>query len=179
MKRPVLPLFVGTLALLTTSGCATTASPRSVTATLAAERGAPVALVTSLQRGRRLALADIETLASLQVPDDTTLDYLRQNGAAYELTLAQIDQMRDMGVSPRVIDYLLATPARAARTMRAGGTGGAGPRRRGARLGGPDTRSAASARPTTTGALKPTAGPGDGRESGGPGPPSATAGSCG
>ena len=116
MKRPVLPLFVGTLALLTTSGCATTASPRSVTATLAAERGAPVALVTSLQRGRRLALADIETLASLQVPDDTTLDYLRQNGAAYELTLAQIDQMRDMGVSPRVIDYLLATPARAART---------------------------------------------------------------
>lgn len=106
------------LSLVTLSGCATAASPRSLTATLAAERGAPAALVNTLLRGGRLTLADIERLAILKVPDDTTLAYLRRNGAAYELTLAQIDQMRDAGVSVHVIDYLLASPARVARTVR-------------------------------------------------------------
>ncbi|MBL9219397.1 MAG: hypothetical protein JNG82_12965 [Opitutaceae bacterium] len=112
-----LPLFLA-LGFAALSGCATAASPRSLTATLAAERGAPAALVNTLQRGGRLTLADIETLAILKVPDDTTLAYLRQNGAAYELTLAQIDQMRNAGVSVRVIDYLLASPARVVRTVR-------------------------------------------------------------
>lgn len=103
---------------VTLGGCATAASPRSLTATMAAERGAPAALVKTLQRGERLTLADIERLAILKVPDDTTLAYLRRNGAAYDLTLAQIDQMRDAGVSVRIIDYLLASPARVARTVR-------------------------------------------------------------
>ncbi len=118
MKYPLLTLLVCTVALLTTSGCATATSPRSTAATLAAEHGAPVSLVTTLQHGGRLALADIERLAILKVPDDTTLAYLRSNGAAYELTLAQIDQMRSAGVSVRVIDYLLASPARVARNLR-------------------------------------------------------------
>lgn len=115
MKRPLLTLLACTVALLTTSGCVTAASPRSLAASLATERGAPPALVSTLQRGGRLALADIERLARLQVPDDTTLAYLRYTDAAYELTLAQIDQMRAAGVSVRVIDYLLATPARTVR----------------------------------------------------------------
>lgn len=118
MKRPLLTLLVCTVALLTTSGCATATSSRSIAATIAAQHGAPPSLVTTLQRGGRLALADIERLANLKVPDDTTVAYLRQTGAAYELTLAQIDQMRASGVSARVIDYLLATPARIARTNR-------------------------------------------------------------
>ena len=117
MKRPLLTLFVCTVVLLTTGGCATAASSRSTAASSAAERGAPAALVTTLQRGGRLSLADIERLASLQVPDDTTIAYLRQSGAAYELTLAQIDEMRSVGVSARVIDYMLASPARVARTV--------------------------------------------------------------
>lgn len=112
MNRTLLTLLVCTVALLTTSGCATATSSRSTAATIAAEHGAPPSLVTTLQRGGRLALADIERLANLGVPDDTTLAYLRQTGATYELTLAQIDQMRGSGVSVRVIDYLLATPAR-------------------------------------------------------------------
>lgn len=85
---------------------------------MAAERGAPASLVNTLERGNRLTLADIERLAILKVPDDTTLAYLRRNGAAYELTLAQIDQMRSAGVSVRVIDYLLASPTRVARNVR-------------------------------------------------------------
>jgi len=112
MKHPLLTIIACAVALLTTSGCATAISSRSTVATLAAEHGAPASLVTTLQRGGRLALVDIERLASLKVPDEPTIAYLRQTGATYELTLAQIDQMRASGVSVRVIDYLLSTPAR-------------------------------------------------------------------
>lgn len=75
MKYSVLKLFVGAITLLMASGCATAASSNSATAILAAEHGAPAALVTTLQRGERLVLADIEMLATLQVLDDTTLVY--------------------------------------------------------------------------------------------------------
>ncbi len=109
-------LLVAAVALLLTAGCATTSSTRTTTATVAAERGAPPALVSALQRGARLSLADIETLSALKTPDVTTLAYLRQSGASYKLTLTQIDQMRGAGVSPVVIDHLLSTPARVSRT---------------------------------------------------------------
>ena len=115
MKPPLLTLLACAVALSTTGGCATATSSRSAAATIAAAHGAPASLVTTLRHGGRLALVDIETLASLKVPEETTLAYLRQTGAAYELTLAQIDQMRTSGVSTRVIDYLLATPARTVR----------------------------------------------------------------
>lgn len=118
MKNPRLTILVCAVAVLTTSACATATSSRSTAATLAAEHGAPASLVTTLQRGGRLALADIERLASLKFPDEATIAYLLQTGAAYELTLAQIDEMRTSGVSVRVIDYLLASPARVARTGR-------------------------------------------------------------
>ncbi len=111
-----LPLLLA-LSLAALSGCASATSPRSHAASLAAERGAPAPLVNTLQRGGRLTLSDIERLAILKVPDDTTLACLRRSGATYELTLAQIDQMRNAGVSVRVIDYLLASPARVARTV--------------------------------------------------------------
>lgn len=115
MKTRVSLLLALSLAAL--SGCATASSPGSIAATVAAEHSAPAALIATLQRGGRLTLADIERLASLQVPDDTTLAHLRRTGAAYEMTLAQIDQMRSTGVSTRVIDYLLATPTLAARAI--------------------------------------------------------------
>lgn len=114
MKTKLIPLLALSLAAL--SGCATAAQRQAaVTASLS---GAPAALVGKMQRGDRLALADLETLARHRVPDDTVLAYLRETGATYELTTAQIDQLRDAGVTVRVIDYLLATPTRVARRDR-------------------------------------------------------------
>lgn len=110
MKPIKLTLLACLVALLSTTGCATPAS-RTSAATVVADHGAPESLVTTIRRGGRLTLADIENLAVLKVPDQTTIAYLRETGSRYELTLAQIDQMRASGVSPKVIDYLLATPA--------------------------------------------------------------------
>ncbi len=52
MKTILLLLLASGLAAL--SGCATAASPVSFAATVAAEHGAPAALVATLQRGGRL-----------------------------------------------------------------------------------------------------------------------------
>ena len=132
MKRSLVFFFVATLAVLTTGGCATTASrPRSTAAALAAERGAPAPLVSTLQRGGRLSLADIEHLASLKIPDNVTLAYLRGSRAIYQLTTTQISQMREAQVSDRVIDYLLTTPNQVAGRSRGYYGYGGGVRMRG------------------------------------------------
>ncbi len=116
MKRSLVTLLFVAVVLVATSGCATTASTRTRTtaATLANERGASAALVADLQRGERLSLANIEELAVLKVPDDATLAYLRNTEATYQLTTGQVVRLREVGVSDRVIDYLLATPNRVA-----------------------------------------------------------------
>lgn len=110
-----LPLLFA-LGLVALSGCASAARQQAVQT--ASRLGAPLPLVTRMERGARLTLADLETLARHQVPDTEVLAYLRQTGAAYELTTAQIDQMRAAGVSVKVIDYLLATPRQVARRYR-------------------------------------------------------------
>lgn len=103
-----------TLALSTAAlgGCASVAQQRA--AQEATRLGTPGELVRKMEQGDRLALTDLETLARQRVPDETVLAYLRQSGARYELTTAQIDRMRTAGVSVRVIDYLLSAPSRVA-----------------------------------------------------------------
>lgn len=115
MKRSLVTLLLAAALLVTAGGCATrTSRARSTTATLAAEHGASATLVANLQRGTRLSLANIEELAVLKVPDDATVAYLRDTGTSYQLTTGQVVLLREVGVSDRVIDYLLATPNRVA-----------------------------------------------------------------
>lgn len=106
----VLIVVMGASAL---GGCASTAQQKI--AQEATQLGAPLRLTDKLSRGDRLTLADIETMSRHSIPDDDILAYLRQSDARYELTTAQIDQMRASGVSDRIIDYLLSTPSRTAR----------------------------------------------------------------
>jgi|CXWL01.1.fsa_nt_gi uncharacterized protein YceK len=122
MKNTILLI----LALSTTAlgGCASVAQQR--VAQEATRLGTPDELVRKMERGARLALTDLETLARQHVPDEPVLAYLRQSGASYELTTVQIDQMRTAGVSVGVIDYLLSTPTRVAYRYRSYYGGGWG-----------------------------------------------------
>lgn len=114
MKTKIL-LFLA-LSLSALSGCASAAWHQAAEA--ASRSGTPADLVRRMERGDRLALADIETLARNQVPDDTVLVYLRKTPSVYKLTTAQIDQLRASSVSDRIIDYLLSTPSQVARRTR-------------------------------------------------------------
>jgi len=104
------------------SGCASQAQRQ--TAATATRYGAPPEVVRKMERGDRLALADLGLLAQSHMPDDDVLAYMRHTNAAYWLKTAEIDQLRAQGVSDRIIDYLLTTPTRVVRSFRGYTRGG-------------------------------------------------------
>lgn len=106
-------ILIAVLGAVCLGGCASTTQHKL--AQEATRLGAPARLTDKLNRGGRLTLADIEAMTRQAVPEADILSYLRQSDARYELTTAQIDQMRASGVSDRVIDYLLSTPSQSAR----------------------------------------------------------------
>jgi hypothetical protein len=118
------PSLLFALGLAALSGCASAARQHAVQTAI--QLGTPTELVSKMERGDRLTLTDLETLARHQIPDAEMLAYLRQTDAAYELTMAQIDRMRAAGVSVKVIDYLLATPRQGIRRYRGYYGGGFG-----------------------------------------------------
>ena len=101
------PLAVAAMAIAL-MGCATTSARSRADATLAMQHGASPALTEKLSRNQILTLPEIVALKSL--PDDVLIRHLQATGAIYTLTLAQVDQLREAGVSRQVIDYLLSTP---------------------------------------------------------------------
>lgn len=116
MKMRILLTFAVIASAMAFSGCTTAARQQAVET--ATRLGTPTELVSKMERGGRLNLTDLETLARHHVPDENVIAYLRQSGAAYELTTAQIDRMRAAGVSVSLIDYLLTTPRQVARRYR-------------------------------------------------------------
>ena len=117
MKAYFLSLYL--LAVLSfASGCATTS--RSSGATVARHFGADGVVLEKLERGGRLSLPDLEELGRRGVPDEVVLQHLQQRGDVYRLTTAQVLQLREAGVTDRVIDYLLGSPERMAWRTRRG-----------------------------------------------------------
>ena len=103
--RCLRPLGAASIAALALAGCATT-SPRSrADAALAGQFGASPAVVAKLEKNQPLDLVDIVALKSL--PDDVLIRRLRATGTIYVLTTAQVDRLRELGVSTAVIDTLL------------------------------------------------------------------------
>ncbi len=97
-------------ALLLPGAMVVAATPAQLAnAEAAAAAGASSSMVSKMRNGSALTLADIQDLARLRVPDDTTLAYIRSTKASYRLTTEAIDALRAGGVSDRVLDYLLLT----------------------------------------------------------------------
>ena len=112
----ILSMLLLALSLVLLGGCASTAQRQ--TARIAIRYDVSSEVLRKIDRGDRLALADLELLAQAQVPDADVLIYLKQTNVSYKLTTAQIDRLRAQGVSDFIIDYLLATSTRVARPYR-------------------------------------------------------------
>jgi hypothetical protein len=107
------------------SGCATAA--RRNTALAAAQYGTDVGVLDKLERGARLGLGDLGELGRRGVPENVILAHLQRRDDVYRLTTGEVLQLREAGVSDRLIDYLLASPdqlaRRGPRIYRGGGYG--------------------------------------------------------
>lgn len=63
-----------------------------------------------MESGASLEMADIIELTRRGLPPDFILRYLRSTGRVYSLSSLDVVKLRDAGVRPAVIDYMLSTP---------------------------------------------------------------------
>ncbi len=69
------------------------------------------ALTARMSHGEPLAVPDIIELSRKGLPASFIIHYLRSTQAPYSLKVDDVTQLKNAGVSPDVINYLLATPA--------------------------------------------------------------------
>jgi len=63
-----------------------------------------------VDHGQPLGLADIKALARSGVSDDIIISQIRNSRTMYRLSTAEIIDLKDSGVSSRVIDFMINTP---------------------------------------------------------------------
>jgi len=64
-----------------------------------------------VQGGQPLTPADIKALARAGVSDDIIISQIRNTHTVYRLSTAEIIDLKDSGVSNRVIDFMINTPS--------------------------------------------------------------------
>ena len=63
-----------------------------------------------VEQGQPLAVADIKALSKAGISDDVIISQIRNAHVVYRLTTAEILDLKDAGVSNKVIDYMINTP---------------------------------------------------------------------
>lgn len=66
-----------------------------------------------VDQGQPLGLADIKALAKAGVSDEVIISQIRSAHTAYRLTTAEIIDLKEAGVSEKVIDFMINTPSSA------------------------------------------------------------------
>jgi hypothetical protein len=64
-----------------------------------------------VEQGQPLGLADIKALAKAGVSDEVVISQIRNSHVVYRLTTVEIIDLKDSGVSQRVIDFMINTPS--------------------------------------------------------------------
>ena len=64
-----------------------------------------------IEQGQPLGLADIKALSRAGVSDEVIMSQIRNSRSAYRLTTAEIIDLKESGVSQRVIDYMINSPS--------------------------------------------------------------------
>ena len=63
-----------------------------------------------VEQGQPLSLEDIKSLSKAKVSDELIISQINASRTVYRLNSAQIIDLRDAGVSPALIDYMINTP---------------------------------------------------------------------
>jgi len=63
--------------------------------------------VNRIDQNRQLTLKDIKAMSRAGLKDDVIISMIRKTGSRYNLTTAQVIDLKNAGVSQRVIDYMI------------------------------------------------------------------------
>ncbi len=61
-------------------------------------------------QGQSITVADVKALATAGLSDDVILSHIRNSQAVYHLTTAEIIDLKNSGVTEKVIDFMINTP---------------------------------------------------------------------
>lgn len=64
-----------------------------------------------IEHGQPLGLADIKALSKAGISDEVIISQIRNSRTVYRLTTAEIIDLKDSGVSQKVIDFMINTPS--------------------------------------------------------------------
>lgn len=64
-----------------------------------------------VEQGQPLSLADIKALSRAGVSNEVIISQIRQSRTAYRLSTVEIIDLKDSGVSEKVIDFMINTPS--------------------------------------------------------------------
>ncbi len=64
-----------------------------------------------VEQGQPLAVADVKALAKAGISEDVIISQIKSSRTVYHLSAADIIDLRDCGVSDRVVNYMIDTPA--------------------------------------------------------------------
>lgn len=67
------------------------------------------ATMNRIDRGEQLSIKDIETMSQAGITDDKIISTIHSTGSVYHLSASDVQELKDAGVSQRVIDYMLET----------------------------------------------------------------------
>lgn len=62
-----------------------------------------------INRGEQLSIRDIEKMSNAGISDDKIIGIIDSTGSTYHLTSSDVADLKNAGVSQRVIDYMLQT----------------------------------------------------------------------
>lgn len=65
--------------------------------------------VRRINEGEQLSLKDIEKMSNAGISDDKIIGVIDSTGSTYHLSSADVVELKNAGVSQRVIDYMLHT----------------------------------------------------------------------
>jgi outer membrane lipoprotein SlyB len=64
-----------------------------------------------IDQGQPLGLADIKAMSKAGISDEVIISQIRNSRVVYRLTTAEIIDLKDSGVSQKVIDFMINTPS--------------------------------------------------------------------
>ncbi len=65
--------------------------------------------IPRIEQGQPLGIADIKAMAKAGISDEVMISHIRNSRTVYRLTTAEIIDLKDAGVSQKVIDFMINT----------------------------------------------------------------------
>jgi hypothetical protein len=65
--------------------------------------------MNKIDRGEQLSMRDIERMSQAGISDDKIISTIHSTGSVYHLSANDVQELKDYGVSQRVIDFMLQT----------------------------------------------------------------------